>query len=279
MRGWVVAACLACAPAFAQHEGHEGHAEHAPAPAAGTAKAPAPPHDHAADAVYDLAAMAAAREQLYRESGGLRAGALVLELAELRLDGEGSSWRLEGQGWYGGDVHRLLLRFDGATDADDRLDHARIEGLYSRAIAAYWNLLAGLRGDPRPEPSRGFLALGIEGLTPYGIGLAATAYVSDEGEVEARVEAHRGFRLTQRWVLESRLTLDLSLDDIPERHIGEGVPNLEIGLRLRWEHSRRLVPYFGAEWQASFGDTARQVSAAGHDPRVLRFVAGVSAWL
>lgn len=279
MRALLLMACLAGAPALAQHEGHEAHEGHAATPATGSIAPPAAPQDHAADALHDPAAMAAARKLLYVESGGLRTGALVLELAELRLDDAGSSWRLEGEGWYGGDVNRLLLRFDGATDVSDRVEHARIEGLYSRAVAPYWNLVAGLRGDPRPQPSRGFLALGIAGLTPYGIELQATAYVSDEGEIEARMEAHRALQLTQRWVLEPRLTVDLSLDDVPERHIGEGVPNLEIGLRLRWEHSRRLVPYFGAEWQASFGDTARYVSAAGHDPRVLRFVAGVSAWL
>lgn len=44
---------------------------------------------------------------------------------------------------------------------------------------------------------------------------------------------------------------------------------LELGLRMRWEYNRRLVPYVGAEWLGSFGDTARFISDAGHEPRVL----------
>jgi copper resistance protein B len=285
MRVLLLLACLASAPVLAQHAGHEGHDSHeahegqAGASAAANVPAPPSPSDHAADAVHDPSVMAAAREQLYAEGGGMRSGTFAIELAELRSDSDGSSWRLEGQGWYGGDDNRVLLRFDGASDDSDRLEHARIEGLYWRAIAPWWNLVAGLRWDPRPEPSRSFLAVGATGLAPYGIELATTAYLSDEGEVEARIEAHRNLQLTRRWVLESRVTLDLSLSDVPERHIGEGIPNLEIGLRLRWEHNRRFVPYLGAEWQASFGDTAQYVAARGEDPRRLRFVAGLSAWL
>jgi copper resistance protein B len=270
-----VLACLAPALSFAQHEGHAGH-EGREAP--GQAAAPAPPVDHAADAIHDPVAMADARRQLVVEGGGMRAGALVLELAELRFD-DGTSWRVEGAAWTGGDVNRLLLRFDGESDTSSRLEHARVEALYWRAISDWWNLVAGVRFDPQPDPSRGFMALGIEGLAPYGIETRATAYVSDEGEVEARVEAHVGLRLTQMLVLEPRLTLDLSLDDVAERQLGKGISNLELGLRLRWEQYRRFVPYLGLEWQGSFGDTARYVSATGEDPRVFRLVAGAGAWL
>jgi copper resistance protein B len=276
--GLLLIVCIAGAPAFAQHEGHEGHAQ-AVAPTDAQVAAPASPAEHAADAFHDPVAMAAARAQLLEEGGGMRTGALVLDLAEVRFDDDGTSWRLEGTGWIGGDVHRLQLRFDGETDTGNRLEHVRIEGLYWRAISTWWNLLAGARFDPRPEPSRGFLALGVEGLAPYGIEVRATGYLSDEGEMEARLEAHGGLQLTPRLVLQPRITLDLSLDDVPERQMGRGIPNLELGLRLRWEQSRRFVPYLGLEWQGSFGDTARYVSATGEDPRVFRLVAGASAWL
>jgi copper resistance protein B len=278
MRGCALVLLAVTVPGLAQQVDHSAHADHQEhAGQTGEAAAPAAPADHAADAVYGAGSMAAARELLYAEAGGMRTGALVLELAELRLDG-GTSWRVEGSGWYGGDRNRLLLRLDGEVE-DGRVDEARLEVLYSRHVAAYWNLVAGVRGDPRPDPSRGFAALGVAGLAPYGIEMRATAYVSDEGEVEARIEADGGLQLTQRWVLEPRLTLDLSMDDVPERQLGQGVPKLELGLRLRWEHKRRFVPYFGAEWQGSFGNTARYVVDAGDDPRVLRFVAGISAWL
>jgi copper resistance protein B len=213
----------------------------------------------------------------------VNAGALALQLAELRFD-DAATWRVQGRGWYGGDVHRAVLRLDGVVDDAGyfdhaRLDHARIEALYSRAIAPYWNLVAGLRADPQPSPSRSFLAVGMEGLAPYDIDIEATAYLSSKGETQARIEARSAWQLTQRWVLEPRLTLDLSFNEVPEHDLGRGISNLEAGLRLRWEHWRRLVPYAGVEWQGSFGATARHVVARGNDPRTLRFVVGVSAWL
>jgi copper resistance protein B len=258
-----------------EHAGHGGDASH-DGDAGQQTQAPPAPTDHAADALYDPAVMAAARQALYAENA-MRTGALALQLAELRLNGD-TSWRVQGRGWYG-DENRAVLRLDAVVDDKDRLDDARIEALYSHAIAPYWNLVAGLRADPQPSPSRGFVALGIEGLAPYRIAVEATAYLSNHAEAQARIEAHTAWQLTQRFALEPRVTMDLLLDEMPEQRMGRGIANLELGLRLRWEHWRRFAPYAGVEWQGSFGDTARYVAARGDDPRTLRFVVGVSAWL
>jgi copper resistance protein B len=277
----LLALMWAALPAMAQQVDHSAHtgagaqADHDSDVGQQTAPPPTPT-DHAADALYDPAAMAAARQALYAENA-MRTGALALQLAELRLNGD-ASWRVQGRGWYG-DENRAVLRLDAVVDENDRLDDARIEALYSHAIAPYWNLVAGLRADPRPSPSRGFVALGIDGLAPYGIAVEATAYLSNHAEAQARIEAHTAWQLTQRFVLEPRVTMDLLLDEMPEQRMGRGIANLELGLRLRWEHWHRFAPYAGVEWQGSFGDTARYVVAQGDDPRTLRFVVGVSAWL
>jgi copper resistance protein B len=290
-----IVSVFALTPAMAQDApmDHSAHANPADAGAAPGANTPPPtPTDHAADAFYDPVVMASARKALYAENA-MRAGALVLNLAEARFDA-GTTWRLQGRGWTGGDVHRALLRVEGVLDQEGRVDHTRIEALYSRAVAPYWNLVAGVRADPASSapsmasqslpsspqsPARTFLAFGIEGLAPYRIEIEATGYLSNHGEAEARIEAHTQLLLTRRLVLEPRATLDLSFSDVPERRLGSGIPNLELGLRLKWAQWRRFMPYLGAEWQGSFGNTARDIRVTGENPRALRFIAGFSAWL
>ena len=43
--------------------------------------------------------------------------------------------------------------------------------------------------------------------------------------------------------------------DIPEMELGEGLSNLTLGLRLRYEFVRELAPYIGVEWSRNFGNT------------------------
>jgi len=245
-------AALCLAPLHAQEADHSGHAS--PGSSA-RSSAPQAPSDHAADAVYDPQEMQRARDALALETGGLRYGKVMFNLAEARFD-SGTSWRLEGEAWYGSDRNRALLRFDGELE-DGSLEHARIEALYSRAISTWWNLVAGVRYDPRPEPDRALLALGIEGLAPYGVHLSATGYAADEGDLRLRVEAYSDLRITQRLVMQPRGEIELAEDT-----------RIELGLRLRYEWRRELAPYLGLEWQdgSAFSDDA------------LRVVAGVRAW-
>ena len=123
-----------------------------------------------------------------------------------------------------------------------------------------------------------YLAFGVEGLAPYWIHLSATGYLSDAGEVEFRFEGSTDLRFTQRLILQPRAEMELSLSDSPERLVGEGVSNLQLGLRLRYEWRREIAPYLGVEWQEQFGDTADYVQGAGEDSGAFRFVAGVRVW-
>ncbi len=65
---------------------------------------------------------------------------------------------------------------------------------------------------------------------------------------------------------------------MPELGIGSGLYDVAIEAQLRYEFTRKFVPYLGVSWQASFGDTADIVRAAGGDDRETTIVAGLRFW-
>ncbi len=190
--------------------------------------------------------------------------------------GEGTqSWKT--QGWLGTDLHRVWLRSEGERD-DGRLEHADVELLYGRPVSPWWDLLAGVRHDMDGGGTRDFLAVGVQGLAPYKIEVAATAYVGESGRTAARIELEYETRLTGRLILQPSIEADLYGRDDPRRGLGPGLSTLESGLRLRYEFTRRFAPYVGVVREHAFGGTADLRRADGHPAADTRFVAGLRTW-
>ena len=302
----------AATPALAQHDGHQMPPASpppapkpaakpapmpAPAPAAtpeampsmegmdhgameeevGAAPPPAPPADHAADAVFGPAAMARAREQLEAEHGGGTAWKVMLNLGEVRvLDGE-SGYRWDGEAWIGGDLNRFVLKTEG-EGADGDLDAAEAQALYSRAVSPYFDLQVGLRQDFEPTPRRTYFTVGFEGLAPYWFETEGAVFVSDKGDLSARLEGTYDLRLTQRWILQPRAEVNFAARDVPELGVGSGVSNVELGLRLRYELRREFAPYVGLSFERKVGGTADFARALGEAAEETSLVFGVRAW-
>lgn len=286
------------APAQDPHAGHgdahrqpppDPHAGHRPAPdphaGHGTAAPPAgpPPAEalsgpaHAADALFDPQAMAAARELLRAEQGALRTGWAEAERLELGLgDGE-AHYAWDVQAWYGGDIHRLWLKSEGEGETGEAPAAAELQLLYGRAITPYFDLLAGIRQDFEPD-GRTHLAFGAQGLAPYFVEVEATAFLSDRGDLTARAEAETDLRLTQRLILRPRLEAEFAARDIPERGLGAGLVGLHAGARLGYAVTPRLMPYVGVEREAAMGETRGRVRALGGEPDETRMVVGLSVW-
>ncbi|PTN55390.1 copper resistance protein B [Stenotrophomonas panacihumi] len=209
------------------------------------------------------------------------AGAPVHYLLVDRLEGwdrdAGSGQAWEVNGWYGGDIHRLRLRSEGERE-DGRTHSADAELLYGRAISPWWELVAGVRQDFAPGASRTRAAFGIQGLAPYKFELSATAYIGDGSDAALRVEGEYTLLLTSRWILQPRLEANVSAHEDAQRGEGGGLDSASVGLRLRYEISRRFAPYIGWEHERRFGDAARLAEADGEASRASRFVAGVRFW-
>ena len=243
----------------------------------GSAPVPSPPHDHYADRDYPGAAMALARHRMMIEQGGQTFHQILFNLAEFQIgDGRGG-YRWDGEAWIGGDRDRLTLKSEGEGDRR-QTDAAEIQALYSRAIGPYFDLQTGIRHDLAPA-SRSYATVGVEGLAPYMFETEAALFVSDRGDLLARVEGWYDARLTQRVVLQPRIELNLAAQDVARSRIGAGLSNAEVGLRLRYEVAPEFAPYLGLSWDRKTGATARYAHEAGDSPSRRSLVVGVRFWL
>lgn len=234
---------------------------------------------NAADEYYDADAMAEAKRKLQAESGG---GALIfLQADRLEFQTNEGDGRLlwDAQGWYGGDINKLWIKtegeylFDGST-----LDEAEIQALYSRAITPYFDLQAGVRHDITPNPSRTYGVIGLQGLAPYWFEIDAAAFISNKGDVSARIEVEYELLLTQRLILQPRAELNFAVQDVSKLGVGSGLSTVEAGMRFRYEIKREFAPYIGLSWNRKVGDTADFARMDGEDTGGVSFVAGLRLW-
>ncbi|MGH8262827.1 MAG: copper resistance protein B, partial [Steroidobacterales bacterium] len=108
--------------------------------------------------------------------------------------------------------------------------------------------------------------------------IEATLYVGDTGRTAARFQATYELLFTQRLILQPEFETNLYGRSDPERGLGSGVSDLQLGLRLRYEFRREFAPYVGLTWSRAFGETADIRRAAGEDASELRAVAGIRVW-
>ena len=295
--GLIVLLWASAAPA--QHAGHgappaepaaaDPHAGHnmsgmttAPAGPAGTdlepgsAPAPAPPADHYADRFWSPQAMSQSRGRMLAEHGGMTMSRIMFNLAEYRPEGSGYRW--DAEGWFGGDLNRLVVKSEGEGSFGKPIEQAEIQLLFSRAIDAYWNLQAGIRYDAQRAQRRGYATIGVEGLAPYWFELEGALFLSDKGDLLARIEGYYDQRITQRLILQPRAELDFAAQDIAADRIGKGLSAIELGLRLRYEIVPGFAPYIGVSWERRLGATGRFARADGEDRGGAAAVMGVRFW-
>lgn len=278
------------APEMDTPGGHAGHAMIAPAMGpdtiapTGTAlpagKAPAPPlpTGHFADRQFGAAAMMPARAQMMRESGAQRLAQVIFNLAEYQIRNGKDGYRWDGEGWFGGDIDRAVIKTEGSGAVRGGVEAAEVQALYSHAIGPYFDVQAGIRHDFAPSPTRSYATLGVEGLAPYMFDTEAAFFVSTKGDVLGRLEGWYDQRLAQRLVLQPRVEFNLAAQDIPETRVGAGLSDAELGLRLRYEIAREFAPYVGISYEAKTGRTADYARADGKDVTTTSLVAGVRFW-
>lgn len=183
-------------------------------------------------------------------------------------------------GWAGGDYNRVWLNAQGTQVYGGPLEDTDVQLLYGRLIAPFWDLQAGVRyfQSNSSSPPRASAVLGILGLAPYWFETQAALFISNKGEVSARLELEYELLLTQRLILQPRLETNVSAQRVSELEVGQGVNDLEVGLRLRYEIRREFAPYLGVSWKSKFGETADFARAAGEPVQTWSIVLGVRLW-
>jgi copper resistance protein B len=183
------------------------------------------------------------------------------------------------QAWIGADTNKLWFKSEGTWLIDtDKFEEAETELLYSRNIATFWDLQVGVRHDFKPDPDRTFAAIGFQGLAPYWFEVEATGYISEDGDLSSTLEAEYDLLLSQRLILQPRFETRVAVQEVKKYGVGQGINDIELGARLRYEIRREFAPYIGVSWNRKLGETADLARDEGEDTDVISLVAGVRLW-
>lgn len=252
-------------PMQAQHAGHGAMGSDAPAaPVAGQ-----PPH--------------IAQGWAPPVEDRMRFNYVLIDRLEFSSGDGADALSLDAEGWYGGDRNKFWWKAEGTSQLSGRAEgEGEVQALYSRLVAPFWDFQTGLRYDRTwgsgSDRGRGFAVFGFEGLAPYWFELEPTLFVSEHGDISARLAATYDVLLTQRLILQPRLDLNAAFSNAPEFGVGSGFNDVEIGFRLRYEIRREIAPYLGMTWKRQLGKTADLARAAGGREEDVRFVLGIRVW-
>jgi copper resistance protein B len=201
----------------------------------------------------------------------------LLDKLEYQDADEGSALAWDASGWVGGDINRLWIRSEGER-TNGVTEDAELQLLYGRSISPWWDVVAGVRQDFKPGSPQTWGAFGIQGMALYDFEAEATAFIGENGQTAARLEGEYDILLTNRLILQPTAEANFYGKNDPERGVGSGLANTEVGLRLRYEIVRQFAPYIGVTWSRSYGKTADLIRDEGGDVDEARFVAGIRMW-
>jgi copper resistance protein B len=203
-------------------------------------------------------------------------GMVAFDQLEWRDADDADALFWDGRAWFDNDYDKALLKTEGERVDGDYEGSAEL--LWDRVISRWWSLQGGIAQQFGAGPSRTWAAFGVQGLAPYWFEVEALAYVGEGGRTAFNFSAEYEMFLTQRWVLQPKVELQLYGKDDPANDVGSGFSDAELGLRLRYEIRREFAPYLGVVWSRKFGDTAELARARGGDTQETQFVAGLRVW-
>ncbi|WP_422342877.1 copper resistance protein B [Parasphingorhabdus sp.] len=273
------AICALSSPVMAQEDRSQmDHSGHDMPP-----KSSAPPestgsgYPNAADSIWGKEAMRASRKALYNTHGGMKLFWFQGDRAEYRARQGNDGYLWDAQGYYGGDSNKLWFKSEGEGSFGEAIEQAEVQALWSHAIGPFFDFQTGIRQDFH-GPDRTHLVVGVQGVAPYFLEIDIATFLSNRGDLTARIEGEYDHRVTQKLILQPRAEINLSAQDIPGLEIGSGIDSIEAGLRLRYEITPEFGPYVGIEQEWKLGGSRDFAIADGEDPSVTNYVVGVRFW-
>lgn len=218
----------------------------------------------------------------WEETDEITFGKIIFDQLEYRNNDGRDTFRWDMQAWRGKDYKKFWVKFEGEDEIATKAGDLEIQALYSRTILPFWDFQAGVRYDRLYGPGLGqdrfFAVIGLQGLAPYFFDVEPALFISEDGDVSARLTGTFDWLFTQRLILQPRIEANVAASNAPEFGVGSGFNDLQLGARLRYEFRREFAPYVGVSWRREFGNTAELTRADGGSIKNLALVAGVRVW-
>ena len=223
-----------------------------------------------------LAAIAIPASSQAQETNLIFYGVQMEELEYRQGDQSENLLVWDGDAFIGTDELKLRWLGKGEYDADgDVLETMENRLVLQKPISDFFDIKAGVRLDSPEGVDRWFGVFGVTGLAPQWIEIDADLFISETGDVSARLDAEYELLITNRLILTPSGEIDVAISEDREIGVASGLNSIELGLRLSYDVvDRTISPYIGVVFERKFGRTADFARDEGEDPSALFAVIG-----
>ncbi len=192
-----------------------------------------------------------------RDHGGQIFQATSLENKWMLNDSGQGTLQSKLKSWIGTDENKLFI--EGHLEkAESHAEHYDISALYSRNVAKFWDVQAGVRyrnDQSKPSDKQQVDAqIGIHGLAPYFFETAAYLYAGKDSQISMSLEIERDILLTQKLILQPYLDATVLISDDSKYAKKTGLSSLQTGLQTRYEINKKIMPFIDIAYSYENGD-------------------------
>ena len=146
----------------------------------------------------------------------------------------------------GTDENKIFIKVH-ADKAESQQAEYDAKLLYSRNVADFWDVQAGIRyrNDPNREIDQDQVdaVLGLHGMAPYFFETDAYVYIGQDRQVSFNLETERDLLLTQKLIIQPYLDINMVLSDDSNYAKKTGLNSVQVGLETRYEINKKVMPF------------------------------------
>jgi len=177
----------------------------------------------------------------------------------------------------GTDENRLFIEANSEKSESNDPKYA-VSALYSRNVAPFWDVQAGVRYSEDKNNSssdRVDGVIGILGLAPYFFETQAYLYGGENNFWGASFELDRDLLLTQKLITQPYIEADVIFSDDSNYAAKSGLSELKTGIKTRYEITKRIKPFIDVAYQYEKGQKATSMQEATESEKGWKYGAGI----
>ena len=177
----------------------------------------------------------------------------------------------------GTDENRMFVEanMNKAESNDPKYD---VSALYSRNVAPFWDVQAGVRYSEdknNRNSNRIDGVIGLLGLAPYFFETKAYLYGGENNFWGASFEFDRDLLLTQKLITQPYIAADIVFNDNSDFATKSGLSELKTGLKTRYEINKRIRPFVDVAYQYEKGQKLTTFQEATNSEKGWLYGAGI----
>ena len=205
-----------------------------------------------------------------KEHGGQIYQQTTLESKWQRNDDGRGALKSELETRIGTDENKIFIKVH-ADKAESQQAEYDAKLLYSRNVADFWDVQAGIRyrNDPNREIDQDQVdaVLGLHGMAPYFFETDAYVYIGQDRQVSFNVATERDLLLTQKLIIQPYLDINMVLSDDSNHAKKTGLNSVQVGLETRYEINKKVMPFMDVAYGYNKGvqETAWQKASSSEN--------------